>query len=187
MNWQERADAVEARLHDAFAASLAGERPAYDRFLRELAPLLRAFFRRRLFDAEHEVEDLLQETLLAVHVQRHTYQVGRPVTAWVHAIARYKLMDLLRGHYRRGARHDTLDDHLELVAGSDHQALEARHDLQVLLNSVPPRYRQALWMTKIEGASVAEASAATGLSEGAVKVGVHRSLRALAARFGGGA
>lgn len=187
MNWQERADAAEHQLRDLFLAALGGDAAAYERFLRAAAPHLRAFFRKRLFDRTDEVEDLVQETLLAIHIQRHTYQAGRPLTAWVHSIARYKLMDVLRVRYRRDALHEPLADEVDAFAESAGQAFESRHDLETLLETLAPRHRQALWMTKVEGASVAEAAAATGMSEVAVKVAVHRALRTLAAKFGGSA
>ena len=91
----------EARLRDLMVRGLAGDAAAYHKFLRELSAHLRAFLRRRLASLPDDVEDLVQETLLAVHNQRHTYEADQPLTAWVHAIARYKLVDLLR---RRAGR-----------------------------------------------------------------------------------
>ena len=80
-------NATEERLREALVRALAGDAAAYHRFLGELGPHLRAFFRKRLARAPDEVEDLVQETLLAVHNQRHTYDPDQPLTAWVHAIA----------------------------------------------------------------------------------------------------
>ncbi len=93
--------AAEDRLRDLLVRGLAGDAAAYHVFLKELSAHLRAFLRRRLSGLPDEVEDLVQEALLAVHNQRHTYDAGQPLTAWLHAIARYKLVDLLR---RRGTR-----------------------------------------------------------------------------------
>lgn len=185
MDWKERASATENRLKGLFVQAQAGDAGAYRQFLAALAALLRAFFRKRLTQFPDEVEDLVQEALLAVHCSRHTYNPELPLTAWVHTIARYKLVDLLRARARREALQVPLDDDLEVFARSDEQAAEARRDLEVLLKSVPERHRRALVMVKLEGASVAETARLTGLSEASVKVGVHRSLKALAARVKG--
>ena len=105
------------------------------------------------------------------------------MTAWLYTIARYKLVDLLRARGRREALHEPLDDDLEIAARSDHDAADTRRDLEVIIASLPRRQRVVLTMMKIEGASVAEVSAATGMSESAVKVSVHRTLKALAAKW----
>ena len=148
---------------------------------------LRGFFRRRLTRLPDEVEDLIQETLLAIHNQRHTYDPDQPITAWVHAIAKYKLVDMLRRHGRHALVSDPLDDAMELIADNDSDAAEARRDLDVLLASLPDKQRLPIVHVKIEGLSVIEAAQLTGLSVSAVKIGVHRGLKALAARIRGSA
>lgn len=142
---------------------------------------MRAFLRVRLSRLPDEVEDLVQETLLAVHNQRHTYDAGQPLTAWVHAIARYKLIDLLRRRAGRDALTDPLDDDLHMFASSDAEAADARRDLARLLERLPDRQRLPIVHVKLEGLSVIETARMTGMSESAVKVGVHRGLKALAA------
>jgi RNA polymerase sigma-70 factor (ECF subfamily) len=134
-----------------------------------------------------EVEDLIQETLLAIHNQRHTYDPDQPITAWVHAIAKYKLVDMLRRHGKQSLLSDPLDDAMELMAENDSEAAEARRDLDVLLASLPDKQRLPIVHVKIEGLSVIEAAQLTGLSVSAVKIGVHRGLKALAARIRGSA
>lgn len=187
MDWKERADATEQRLRLQFMAALAGDAVAYQRFLTDLSAHLRAFFRRRMAQMPDDTEDVVQETLLAIHNSRHTYRPDQPLTSWVHTIARYKLVDLLRARSRREALNDPLDDELGIFAASDVEAAEARRDLAVILRSLPQRQRRAVWMIKVEGASVAETAVATGMSESSVKVGVHRSLKALAAKLKGDA
>ncbi len=173
--------ASEDRLRDLLVRGLAGDAPAYHLCLMELSAHLRAFLRRRLARLPDEVEDLVQETLLAVHNQRHTYDASQPLTAWVHAIARYKLVDLLRRRAGREALNDPLDDELDVFAASDTEAADARRDVARLLERLPDRQRLPIIHMKLEGLSVIEAARATGMSEAAVKVGVHRGLRALAA------
>ena len=173
--------ASEGRLRDLLVRGLAGESSAYHACLKELSAYLRAFLRRRLIRLPDEVEDLVQETLLAVHNQRHTYDAAQPLTAWVHAIARYKLVDLLRRRAGREALNDPLDDELAVFAASDTEAADARRDLARLLGRLPERQRLPIVHMKLEGLSVTEAARVTGMSESAIKVGVHRGLKALAA------
>ena len=172
--------ASEDRLKDLLVRGLAGDAPAYRACLEELSARLRAFLRRRLTRLPDEVEDLVQETLLAIHNQRHTYDAGQPLTAWVHAIARYKLVDLLRRRAAREALNDPLDDELELIASSDTEAADARRDIARLLERLPAAQRLPIVHMKLEGLSVIETARLTGMSESAVKVGVHRGLKALA-------
>jgi RNA polymerase sigma-70 factor (ECF subfamily) len=174
---------TETGLRDALLLGLSGDAAAYHRFLKALSAHLRAYFKKRLFRRPDEVEDLVQETLLALHAHRHTYRQDQPLTAWVHAIARYKLVDWLRAHAARDALTDPLDDELEVFAASDTEASDARRDLGRLLASLPERQRLPILHVKLEGLSVAETARRTGMSESAVKVGVHRGLKALAAKI----
>jgi RNA polymerase sigma-70 factor (ECF subfamily) len=173
--------ASEDRLRDLLVRGLAGDAPAYRACLKELSSHLRAFLRRRLARLPDEVEDLVQETLLAVHNQRHTYDAGQPLTAWVHAIARYKLVDLLRRRAVHEALNDPLDDEADLFVSSDTEAADARRDIARLLERLPDQQRLPIVHMKLGGLSVVETARITGMSESAVKVGVHRGLKALAA------
>lgn len=176
---------IEERLRTLLLQGLAADAQTYERFLSVLSTHLRAFLRRRLAQWPDEVEDLVQETLLAVHNQRHTYRADMPVTAWAHAIARYKLVDWFRAHAVRGARNVPLDSVEELFSTQDADAAQARRDLALLLGSLPDKQRLPIQHVKLEGLSVVETAQLTGLSESAVKVGVHRGLKALAARIRG--
>lgn len=176
----------EARLRELLVRGLAGEAAAYQAFLKELSAHLRGFLRKRLARLPDDVEDLVQESLLAVHNQRHTYDAGQPLTAWVHAIARYKLVDFLRRRGSRDAVTGSLDDVDEILAVASYEAIEARRDIGRLLAELPDRHRLPIVHVKLEGLSVVEAARLTGMSESAVKVGVHRGLKALAAKLRGG-
>jgi RNA polymerase sigma-70 factor, ECF subfamily len=159
----------------------AGDDGAYRDVLRLMAKRLRAYFGRRMQRFPDDVEDLVQETLLAMHVQRGTFDAAVPVSAWVHAIARHKLVDLYRRKGRREDLHDAIDD----LAEHEHPAVEAeqpaRRDLSLLLTQLPAAQQQAIVLTRIEGLSMAEASARTGVSVAALKVQVHRGLKRLSA------
>ena len=175
----------ESRLRELLLVGLGGDATAYHGFLKALSAHLRAYFRKRLFQRPDEVEDLVQETLLAVHNQRHTYHRDQPLTAWVHAIARYKLVDMLRARASREALTDPLDDELEVFAKSDTDAADAQRDLGKLLSTLPDKQRLPIVHVKVEGLSVVEAARLTGMSESAIKIGVHRGMKALAARIRG--
>ena len=174
-------ESPEIRLKDLLVRGLEGDAAAYHVFLKELSAHLRGFLKRRLTRLPDQVEDLVQETLLALHNQRHTYDTAQPLTAWVHAIARYKLIDMLRRRAIHDALNDPLDDDLQLVAHSDADAADARRDIGKLLARLPDAQRLPIIYTKLEGLSVTEAGVRAGMSVSAVKVGVHRGLKALAA------
>ncbi|NML34376.1 sigma-70 family RNA polymerase sigma factor [Paraburkholderia antibiotica] len=179
------AQARESHLRALFLLGLAGDSAAYRQFLSELGPHLRGFLRRRLYDHAADVEDLVQEILLAVHNARHTYRVEEPLTAWIHAIARYKLTDYFRARSRHDALNDPLDDASELLAAPDLEPAQAQRDVAKLLEQLPDRQRLPIVHVKLEGLSVTETAKLTGLSESAVKIGVHRGLKALAAKIRG--
>lgn len=180
----ERTGLREEHLRGLLVRALAGDALAYHVFLKELSARLRAFFRKRLARLPEDVEDLVQESLLAVHLQRHTYDSEQPLTPWVYALARYKLIDLLRRRSRTDLLHDLLDENDEALGAVDSEAGEARRDIAKLLEALPDRQRLPIVYVKLEGLSVAEAARRAGMSESAVKVGVHRGLKALAAKFG---
>ena len=175
-------DAQEARLRALMLKAQAGDGAAYRELLMDLSERLRAFYRRRLHNIAGGVEDLVQETLLAIHNQRHTYDAARPLTVWCHAIARYKLIDLLRRRGRQDVLTDPLDDAGELLCAGEHDAADARRDLMQLLDTLPERQRVAIVEVKINGCSVTDTARLTGMSQSAVKVNVHRGLKTLAAR-----
>lgn len=179
-----RSGDTEAELRTLFLRGLNGEQAVYQAFLQKLSAHLRAFLRRRLFGWPDDVEDLVQECLLAMHNKRHTYQSDQPLTAWVHAIARYKLIDLLRSKSIREALHVPLDDDLSIFAESSTDASDARRDLAGLLELLPDRQRLPIEQVKLKGLSVAEAAGLLGMSESAVKVGIHRGIKALGKRAG---
>ncbi len=180
MTDMDRMNASEDRLRQLLLQGLEGDAPAYHAFLMELSTHLRAFFRKRLNRLPDDVEDLVQEALLAIHNQRHTYAADQPLTAWIHAIAKYKLIDLLRRRASRDRLTDPIDDVMDILAYSDSEASEARRDVGKLLDQLPDRQRLPIVHTKLEGLSVSEAAQVTGMSESAIKVGVHRGMKALA-------
>lgn len=161
-------------------AGLDGEAGAQRALLQGIAPLLRRFFRRRLND-DAAVEDLVQDSLIAIHTRRASYDRDRPFLPWAYAVARYKLIDRLR----RTRATVPLDEAEWLGDETDHAAAyDARHDIDRMLGTLPPKQAAAIRLTKLDGLSVAEAAERESITESDVKVSVHRGLRALAKRFG---
>ena len=163
--------------------ALSGDSRAYREFLKDISRYIRAYLRRRLHTMPQEIEDLLQEILLSIHNQRHTYDPERPLMAWVYAIARYKLIDRLRRRSRTDDLHDPLNAENEHLVTAEHAAAEAELDLAVLLAQLPDRQRLPIQYVKLQGTSVAETALLTGMSVAAVKVGIHRGLKALATKI----
>ena len=174
---------TEQQLWNWMVAGLGGDALAHRQLLAALLPMLRAFFRKRLHGQGDEIEDLVQEVLIAVHTRRVTYDPNRPFSGWMFGIARYKLAD----HFRARGRHVTIEG-LEdiLVAEGFEDAAIARADVGHLLGLIPAKQAAAIRATRIEGLSTAEAAEAQGIGESDVKVSVHRGMKALAARITGG-
>ncbi|MBB3980749.1 RNA polymerase sigma-70 factor (ECF subfamily) [Sphingobium fontiphilum] len=171
----------EQQLRNWMAGGLAGDASAHARLLHALVPLLRAFYRRRVQDGDG-IEDLVQEVLIAVHVRRATYDSDRPFTAWLFAIARYKMID----HFRRVGRHDPVEDLSDiLVTEGFEDASGARLDVSRLLDTLPPKQAAAIRATRLDGLSVAEAADRENIGESDIKISVHRGLKALAKRIKG--
>ena len=127
----------------------------------------------------------MQETPFAIRMRRMTYDPNQALTPWVYAIARYKLVDLLRRS--RQARLLPIDDVADFIVDdtASPQSAGDRHDLETMLDTLPERTRGLVRRVKIEGQSVADVATSMGMSESAVKVAVHRGFKALLARFGG--
>lgn len=176
--------ADEQQLRAWMIGALDGDAADYASLLRTLAPLLRAFYSRRLPSGGNDIEDMVQETLTAVHTRRATYDRDRAFTAWLFAIARYKMID----HFRRSRRNVPLEGLEDLLIDEDSASdSQAQRDVDELLKTLPAKQANAIRATRLEGLSVAEAAAAGGIGESDVKVSVHRGLKALAARIRGAA
>lgn len=169
--------ADEAQLRALALKGLDGDEAAHRAFLTEAAALLRGFFRARLRSAPEDAEDLVQETLIALHTRRASYDRALPISPWLFAIARYRLIDFLR---RRKHRAAVPLDGLEFGGlDPEYAAGEARADIAVLLERLPDKQRNAIRLVKLEEKSVREAAALTGLSESDIKISIHRGLKAL--------
>jgi len=169
--------ADEAQLRALFLQGLAGDQAAHRAFLTEAAGLLRAFFRNRLRGRAEDAEDLVQEALVALHTRRDSYDPSYPLTAWMYAIARYRLIDFLRRAKHRA--HAPLDGVDVGEVDPHYDASDAKRDVNTLLDKLPEKQRTAIRLVKLEEKSVREAADLTGLSESDIKISIHRGLKAL--------
>jgi RNA polymerase sigma factor (sigma-70 family) len=162
--------------------ALAGNERDYRLLLEALAARLRVNVRyrfARMSCGDLDVEDVVQETLLAIHLKRHTWRVEEPIGPWVAAISRNKLVDVLR---RRGRRAELpLEEIDEPMAEAPESG--ADEDVARLLEGLNARQRDIIRLVSIEGHSAREAAGRLGMNEGALRVALHRALRTLAAQL----
>lgn len=177
-----RVQGKEADLGRLLRAAIAGDEKAYARFLEGASMLVRGAVRRKAGQGPIDVEDVVQETLLAVHLKRHTWRQDQPVEPWLYAIARYKLIDAFR---RRGRRFelDIADFEDALASPQDEERLSDR-DLGRAMETLAPGQRSVVQSISVDGRSIGETAAALGMNETAVRVALHRGLKAIAKRFG---
>ncbi|RVA52977.1 sigma-70 family RNA polymerase sigma factor, partial [Mesorhizobium sp. M7A.F.Ca.US.001.01.1.1] len=167
----------EAELSRLMRAAIAGDERAYADFLHRIAALVRGFARRKIVQGGVDPEDVVQETLLAIHVKRHTWRQDAPVLPWVYAIARFKLIDAFR---RRGRRIEIdVDDIAETFAEPETETVSER-DINRALDGLSPAQRSVVSAVSVEGRSIGETAAKFGISETAVRVSLHRVLAAIA-------
>jgi RNA polymerase sigma-70 factor, ECF subfamily len=172
----------EPELRTLMLAGLDGDASAHKTLLIRLSAHLRAYFKAQLArvgQAPADAEDLVQETLIAIHTRRHTYDRSQLLTPWVYAVARYRLVDYLR-RTKASIRDVPIEEATEVFAGDDATAVDSGLDLMKLMAQLAPKARQAIQFVKLDGLSVSEAATRTGMSQSAIKVSVHRGLRALA-------
>lgn len=168
---------TEADLKALMLAGLAGDAAAYRMLLDALQRQLAAYFRRRLGSNEAEVDDLVQDSLIAIHTRRATFDRTQLFTAWTYAIARHKLVD----HFRRRGRTATvpIEDSPALFVNDESASADARYDIERALQTLPPATQALIRDIKLKEMSNAEAAASRGMTETAVKVAVHRGIKKL--------
>ena len=171
----------EAELAGLLRAAIGGDEAAYADFLRRAAAVVRHFARRRIVQGGVDPEDVVQETLLAIHLKRHTWRVDAPVLPWLYAIARFKLIDAFR---RRGKRIEVDIDDVAATLQQPVAETASERDIERALGGLPPGQRSVVSSISVEGRSIGETAAKLGLSETAVRVALHRGLTAIARRFG---
>jgi RNA polymerase sigma factor (sigma-70 family) len=154
-------------------AAQSGHGGAYRRLLGEVTEWLTRYFQRRL--PPGDVDDAVQETLLAIHRRRHTYDPRYPFGPWLAAVAKNKWVDQLRSLARRPV--DELSD--EIAIDGHETAVVSSSVLASLLEQLRPVQAQAILLVKVHGFSVEDASRQSGLSPSAVKMNIHRGMARL--------
>lgn len=171
----------ESDLARLMRAAIAGNEIAYEDFLRRAACLVRGFARRRIVQGGVDPEDVVQETLLAIHMKRHTWRADTPITPWIRAVARYKLIDAFR---RRGRRVEIeIGEIMDTFAAPDPETVSER-EIGRVLEMLAPGQRSVVSAVSVDGRSIGETAKNLGMSETAVRVALHRGLAAIAKRFG---
>jgi RNA polymerase sigma-70 factor (ECF subfamily) len=165
---------AESRLKSLMLLSLSGDGTAYRELLILLSERLRAYYRRRLGEGSSDAEDLVQETLMAIHTRRASFDRTQLFTPWAYAMARYKLVDYLRRTRVRIAV--CVDDCEDLFAADETEPAAAARDVDRLLSRLPRAMSNAIRLTRIEGHSINETAERTGKSPAATKVSIHRGL-----------
>ncbi|MEJ2117468.1 MAG: sigma-70 family RNA polymerase sigma factor [Alphaproteobacteria bacterium] len=164
-------------------AGLAGDATAYKRLLEALTPYLRMVLRGSSAASglgAADIEDVVQETLLAVHLKRQTWKTSEPLTPWLRAIVRNKMVDFLRKRGRGGQVQLPIDDMLETLAAPEAEPQLTPEDVGKTLKLVNGRQREVVRAIAVEGLSTAETAARLSMNEGAVRVALHRGLTAIA-------
>ena len=171
-------------------AAQAGDRRCYAMLLRALLPVLRRVVRASWPGASAaDLDDAVQDTLVAFHAARSLYDPARLVLPFALGILRYRGADVMRRRRRTSSNETAIDD-----AGATCQPVatdtlpDASMDNATVRDAIarlPPQQRQALEMLKLEGFSLREASVATGVSVTALKVATHRAVRSLRVLLGG--
>lgn len=160
-------------------AAIAGDGRAYARFLHAVSPVLRGIVRARgraLPPDQHE--DIVQEVLIAIHAKRQTWDSASPLLPWLYAIARYKVVDAFR---RRGNRiHLPIEDFAETLESAMTEEPMVAHDSETLLAQLDPRSAGIVRAISLEGETAGIVGKRLGISEGAVRVALHRAMKRMA-------
>lgn len=169
----------EQRWSKLMVSAQAGDESAYRQLLTELTSVIGNFLRSR-FGNHHFIEDCVQETLIAIHQARHTYDQHRPFRPWLFAIVRHKAIDTLRMQRTRQRITNQYQGEQEILSRTS-QRSEAEGEVIKgrLFELLSAQHREVLVLTKIIGFSIAEAADKLNISESLVKVRTHRAIRKL--------
>ena len=168
----------EAELGRLMVAAQRGDRQSYETLLTRVAGLALAFVRKRAGDAAW-CEDVVQESLLAVHRARHTYDPQRPFVPWLYAIVHNRFIDAVRLQRRRVLRELQADGALQQGGSAPQERDAFLRDVRRAVSGLPENQRRVIELLKFEDLSVREVAVRLGMTETNVKVTAHRGYRAL--------
>ena len=171
------------------AAAQDGDGAAYQNLLQAVLPLIRAIVSKKIQDPD-KTEDIVQEVLMSVHKNRHTYDPELPFKPWLATITQRRTIDALRKIYRMGERETLVDEYPETfladdtnISPEDDLVFAMGDELNRALESLPAGQRTAVELLKLREMSLKEASEASGMSVAALKVAMHRALKSLRAEM----
>ncbi len=175
----ERRD--EAELARLMRAAISGDERAYGDFLQQAACRVRGLARRKIVQGSIDLEDIVQETLLAIHLKRHTWRQDAPIMPWLYAIAKYKLIDAFR---HRGRRIEIEIGEIAETFAEPISETASNREIGQALETLAPGQRSVVTAISVDGRSIGETAKWLGMSETAVRVAFHRGLAAISGRHG---
>lgn len=162
-----------------------GDTAAYQKLLSAVVPLIRAIVGKRITDPD-KIEDIVQDVLVSVHKNRHTYDPKMAFAPWLVTIAQRRTVDVLRKIYRQNDREVLVDEYPETflsdetnTSPEDDLVFALGDELHRALDTLPAGQRTAVELLKLREMSLKEASDASGMSVAALKVAMHRALKSL--------
>jgi len=160
-------------------AANRGDQRAYAELLRAIAPVVRGIVRARGGALGPDgCEDIVQEVLLTIHLKQQTWREDAPLRPWLYAVTRHKVIDAFRA---RGSRIDLpVDDYAEVLPAPEEPDPFEAQDMDRVIGQLEPRAAAIVRAIGIDGDSAAETGARLGMSEGAVRVALHRALKSIA-------
>lgn len=170
------AEDIEKRLRLLLLSAREGDKSSYQEFLEECAHFLHRFYRKYSI-AEALIDDCVQNTLLALHLSRHTYREEKPLMPWLMAIARFKMVDELRRAARSEPLIEPVEEGIDPYAPTIESEAYLREQFQSVLGRMKHHYRDVFVSIHLLGRSIEETAAHLGLTDSAVKVRNHRAIR----------
>ncbi len=165
-----------------FCAGQSGDVASYNKFLRQIMPILQRIAAKKL--PMNDIEDVLQEILISIHKARHTYDGGRPLMPWVLAIAQFRINDHLRKLYVHPQNTADIEAVAEILESDVTNSYEENESLKGLLKDTPDREKRILTMMYVEGCTAKETAQKMEMTGSAVKVAAHRAIKKIRESFG---
>lgn len=159
----------------------AGDSLSYRNLMLSLSEFLKNYLRRRIFE-KNDIEEVIQEILLALHKSKHTYDSDKPFMGWFMSIVEHKITDYIRVKQKQNSQLNL--ESLAQVFQDAQVDSDLKLDIESALNNLSQNEKAVITQLKVNGYSVAEVALALGLSESNVKVIAHRAYNQLKKQFG---
>ena len=173
---QEKNKLREAALAGYLIKAQQGDQQALQKFLEMLLPILQKWVTRRLGGEDSARDDIVQEVMIAVHQKHHTWRQELPITPWLAAITRYKIVD----HFRKQGRHRLfVPEELAAAVGVEDPDPTVRRDARTMINRLDGRSKEALSAVVLGHLDHDQAAEQMGISQGNLRVSLHRGIQKL--------